>query len=107
MLLGVSELAIGAGLTVIALVTELNVTGVLALSTAITLNVTMPLLEAVNSKELNVIILDTGLPLPESTMVLYVLPGTALAPFICRGIVLLTSTRFAVIGRVPPFITTL
>ena len=45
MLLGVSEVAVGAGLTVIVLDKELKVTGVLALSVAITLNVYEPIVE--------------------------------------------------------------
>ena len=92
------------GLTVIVLATALNVTGVLALSTAITLNVTDPtaLLEVVIKSELNAIV-----PSELVTMVLYVFPGTAFTPLICIGILFDTSIRFAVIGKVPPEINTL
>ena len=44
-LLGVSEVAVGAGLTVIMFDIELKVTGVLALSVATTLNVYEPVAE--------------------------------------------------------------
>jgi len=86
------------------LATALNVTGVFALSTATTLNVTYPplLLEVVTKSELNVII-----PSEPVTIVLYVVPSSAFAPLICIGILFDTSTRFAVIDSVPPEINTL
>jgi hypothetical protein len=89
---------------VIVFATALKVTGVFALSTAITLNVTGPPMAfvVVIKRELNVIV-----PSELVTIVLYDVPGVALAPLICIGILLDTNIRFAVIGNVPPEINTL
>jgi len=79
--------------------TALNVTGVFALSNAITLNVAYPpmLFEVVIESELNVIV-----PSEFATIVLYLFTGSAFTPLICIGIVFDTSIRLAVIGKVPP-----
>ncbi len=55
---------VSAGLTVIVFATALNVTGVLALSIALTVNTTLPpiALVVVMSNELNVIVLGSALP---------------------------------------------
>ena len=96
--------ALSRGLTVIVFATALNVTGVFALSTATTLNVTDPpmLFEVAIKSELNAIV-----PSELATIVLYVIPGIAFTPLICIGKVFDTNIRFAVIGSVPPEINTL